>query len=84
MDRSLDSRSWQRGFAVGFLALALSVGGHLATARAVESGASCPLDRQPAWSHRLFERISERIESHAMARRVALALLERVLHGSCS
>ena len=84
MDRSLDSRSWQRGFALGFLALALSVGGHLATAERVETGASCPLASRTDWSDRLIERMSERIRPHAVAQRVALALLGRVLHGSCS
>lgn len=83
MDRSLDSRTWLRGFAAGFLVLALSVGGHMATSRGVEAR-SCPLAsaRSSDLSQRVLARISERVSRAYVAHRVALALLDAVLHGS--
>jgi hypothetical protein len=86
MDRSLESRSWKRGFAAGFLVLAVSVGGQMTTSSEVESGASCPLaKRSPDLSERVMARISEQFQGNAVAHRVALALLDAVLHASnCS
>jgi hypothetical protein len=78
-----EATSWRRGFAAGFAALALSVGGSLATSdRAVSSGDSCPLERA-----RLADRVSERVTPHMEARelaqRVARLVLGAVL-GTCS
>jgi hypothetical protein len=87
MDRSLESHSWKRGFAAGFLVLAVSVGGQMATSERVRTGASCPIASRAAddLSERVMARISENIPRHAVAHRVALALIDAVLHGSnCS
>ena len=76
------SSSWRRGFAAGFLALALSVGGHLATAdNEVQAGTTCPLSR-----NRLVDRLADRVaplETRGIAQRVARAVLGAVFN-SCS
>jgi hypothetical protein len=78
-----ESRSWRRGFAAGFVALALSLGGHLATSG---SGApaweSCPLSRSRL-TGRLAERVTPHLEARGIAQRVARAVLGAVLN-SCS
>jgi hypothetical protein len=75
-----DSSSWRRGFAAGFLALALSVGGHLATSGgdvAAESG--CPLSRGRL-ADRLADRMTPHVEARGIAQRVARAVLGVVLN----
>ena len=78
-----EATSWRRGFAAGFAALALSVGGHLATAdREVSVAASCPLARARL-ADRLSERVTPHIEARELAQRVARLVLGAVL-GTCS
>jgi heme A synthase len=78
-----ESMSWRRGFAAGFVALALSIGGQVATREAgMEAGTSCSLARMHA-PHRYAERLPPRVESRGLAQRVALAVLGAVLH-TCS
>ena len=77
-----ESRSWRRGFAAGFLALALSVGGHVATGvPASDTGVSCPLTR--ARLARFRTRAAAEAETQGLAQRVARAVLGAVLHGGC-
>ena len=77
------SSSWRRGFAAGFLALALSVGGHLATAdNAVQAGTTCPLSRNRL-ADRLADRVAPHMEARGIAQRVARAVLGAVFN-SCS
>jgi hypothetical protein len=78
-----ESRSWRRGFAAGFAALALSVGGQLAT-RASECTAvrACPVS-QNRLADRLAERFTPNIDAHGIAQRVARAVLGVVLQ-TCS
>jgi hypothetical protein len=78
-----ESTSWRRGFTAGFAALALSVGGQIATRESdVRTTRSCPLSRS-----RVSERFTERVAPHAqvagLAQRVARAVVGAVLH-SCS
>ena len=78
-----ESQSWRRAFASGFMALALSVGGHLATGgSAATTGGSCPLSRS-----RLADRVLDRVTPHAeprgIAQRVARAVLGAVFN-TCS
>jgi hypothetical protein len=78
-----ESQSWRRAFAAGFMALALSIGGHLATgASAAPAGGSCPLSRG-----RLADRVLDRVTPHAeprgIAQRVARAVLGAVFN-TCS
>jgi hypothetical protein len=78
-----ESQSWRRAFAAGFMALALSVGGHLATSgSAAPAGGSCPLSRG-----RLADRVLDRVTPHAeprgIAQRVARAVLGAVFN-TCS
>ena len=78
-----ESQSWRRAFASGFMALALSVGGHLATGgSAAPAGGSCPLSRS-----RLADRVLDGVTSHAeprgIAQRVARAVLGAVFN-TCS
>ena len=75
-----ESQSWRRGFAAGFAALVLSVGGHLAT-EAPASG-SCSLSRGML-ADRLAERFTPRVEARGIAQRVARAVLGAMLH-TCS
>jgi hypothetical protein len=75
-----ESQAWRRGFAAGFVALALAVGGQVATREAdVRAGRSCSLSRS-----RLSQRSpAPRAENSGLAQRVALAVLGAVLNG-CS
>jgi hypothetical protein len=78
-----EATSWRRGFAAGFAALALSVGGHLATAdNAPTAGASCPLSRTRL-ADRLGDRVTPHVEARGLAQRVARLVLGVVL-GNCS
>ena len=78
-----EGQSWRRGFAAGFVALVLSVGGQLATRESdVRAGGSCPLSRSRV-AGRFTDRVSARAETQGLAQRVALAVIGAVLHG-CS
>ena len=79
-----ESRSWRRGFAAGFTALALAVGGQVAVRAADESAAtpSCALSRRMVWS-RFSHRAAPRADAQSLAQRVARAVIGAVLHG-CS
>jgi hypothetical protein len=69
-----ESQSWRRAFAAGFMALALSVGGHLATSgSAAPAGGSCPLSRSRL-ADRLLD-LTPRVEPRGIAQRVARAVL---------
>jgi hypothetical protein len=83
MDRSLEAKAWRRGFAVGFLALGLSVAGQVSTS-SIAAGATCPLQTQPGIAEQVIERLKPAVRSHGVAQRVALAVLGAMLHGSCS
>ena len=76
-----ESQSWRRGFAAGFAALVLSVGGHLATSSAPAESA-CSLSRSRL-ADRLADRFTPEIEARSIAQRVARAVLGAVL-GTCS
>jgi len=70
-----ESQSWRRAFAAGFMALALSVGGHLATsARRRRREGRAPLSRSRL-ADRVLDRVDPRIEPRGIAQRVALAVL---------
>ncbi len=75
-----ETTSWRRGFAAGFAALALAVGGQVATSgpEEVEAVESCPLARS-ATADRLAERFTPHLDAHGIAQRVARALLGMVL-----
>ena len=76
-----ESKSWRRGFAGGFAALMLSVGGHFATSGApVES--ACSLSRSRL-ADRLADRVTPHLEARGIAQRVARAVLGVVL-GTCT
>jgi hypothetical protein len=78
-----EATSWRRGFAAGFAALALSVGGHLATAeRAGSADSSCPLSRGRV-AERLSDRVTPHVEARGLAQRVARLVIGAVL-GTCS
>jgi hypothetical protein len=78
-----ETRSWRRGFAAGFAALALAVGGQVATSGTEEAEAveSCPLSRG-ATADRLAERFTPHVDAHGIAHRVARAVLGMVLQTS--
>lgn len=76
-----ESQSWRRGFAAGFMALALSVGGQVATRESqTEPVPSCPLSRNRL-AGRLADRLIPHAEERSLAQRVALAVLGAVLNG---
>ena len=84
MDRTHEANTWRRGFAAGIAALALSIGGQIATAPGAHE-ASCPLTApQPSIAQQLYDRYAPRMHPHTVAHRVALALLGAMLHESCS
>ncbi|HZX97835.1 MAG TPA: hypothetical protein VFE90_25180 [Myxococcales bacterium] len=78
-----ETRSWRRGFVAGFAALALSVGGQVATGAddAVEPAESCPLSRGRL-ADRVPDRLAPRMDAQGIAQRVAHAVVGAVLHGS--
>ena len=78
-----ETTSWRRGFAAGFAALALAIGGQVATSGAdeAEAGESCPFSRNAA-ADRLAERYTPHVDAHGIAQRVARAVLGMVLQ-SC-
>jgi len=73
-----ESTSWRRGFAAGFLALALSVGGHLATGGAT-AGMTCPISRMRL-TNRIAGRVAPDVDVPGIAQRVARAVLGAVFH----
>ena len=83
MDRKLD-RSWRVAFIAGVAALALSVGGQVATSVPSADVASCPLAARPSVAQRLYDHFAPQVRAHSVAHRVALALLGAMLHDSCS
>ena len=77
-----ESQSWRRGFAAGFTALVLSIGGQVAV-RATDdrvASPSCSLSRRAVWS-RFSHRPVPRAEERGLAQRVARAVIGAVLHG---
>ena len=78
-----DSSTWRRGFAAGFMALALSVGGQIATSGSeVSAGESCPLMRSRL-ADRLADRVTAHVDASAIAQRVARAVIGAI-YNSCS
>ena len=78
-----ESSSWRRGFAAGFLALGLSLAGHLATSGSdVSADSGCPLARGRL-ADRLADRVTPHLEAREIAQRVARAVLGVVLN-TCS
>jgi hypothetical protein len=75
-----ETTSWRRGFAAGFAALALGIGGQVATSASddAEAGESCPFSRNAA-ADRLAERFTPHVDAHGIAQRVARAVLGLVL-----
>ncbi len=85
MERSLESKAWRRGFAAGFLALGLAVGGQVAASHAAAGEVSCSLSREPGVAEQIIEHLKPAARAHGgLAQRVALALLGAMLRGSCS
>ena len=81
MDRLIEAKAWRRGFAAGFLALGLSVGGQVASTGGV---ASCPVRAQSGLAEQLVQHWKPAVRSHGgVAQRVALAVLGAVLHNRC-
>lgn len=78
-----ETTSWRRGFAAGFAALALAIGGQVATSGSDEVDAveSCPLSRD-ATADRLAERLTPHVDAHGIAQRVARALVGMVLQSA--
>ena len=84
MAQTVESKSWRRGFAGGFLALALSVAGQAASSRWQPDVESCPLRAQPGLAERVIQHLKPSVRTHGVAQRVALAVLGAMLHNSCS
>ena len=84
MERTVEAKTWRRGFAAGFLVLALSVGGQAASARWAPETESCPLPAQTGLAEQLIQRLKPAVRTHGVAQRVALAVLGAMLHSSCS
>jgi len=77
-----ESQSWRRGFTGGFMALALSIGGQVATGGAdARPRTTCRLSRSAVWE-RFSHRATPQTEEPGLAQRVARAVLGAVLHGS--
>ena len=83
MDRSVEAKAWRRGFAGGFLALALSIGGQAVTARLSAAPESCPLAASRGIAAQLFDRVAPTVTGN-VAQRVVLAVLEAMIYRRCS
>ena len=83
MERSLEARQWRRGFAAGVAALALSLGGQVASS-AMAPREACPISAQPTIAQRLYDHFAPRVRTHSVAHRVALALIGAMLQSTCS
>src|SRR4051812_39770359 len=83
MDQRLEAKGWRRGFASGFLVLALAVAGQVGASRSQASHPQCPLAApEKSLAEQVIERIKPSVRSHGVAQRVALAVLGAMLHGS--
>jgi hypothetical protein len=80
MDR-VQNRSWNQGFGAGFLVLALSVGGQVASSPALDEP-SCGRSRPGSLVSELVARLAG-AQGQGIAQRVALKVLDAVLH-TCS
>ena len=80
MDRTLEARSWRRGFAGGFAALLLALGGQSAV-NYLTVPESCPAETPVA--QQLIEKLAPRM-SGGLTQRVAMALLGAMFHRTCS
>ncbi len=85
MDRTLEARSWRRGFAGGFAALLFALAGQAAVSRFGSSETtSCPLaQREAPIAQRLMEKLAPP-EQRGITQRVALALIGSLLLHTCS
>ena len=84
MERKVENRHWRNGFLAGIAALALSMGGQVATS-APAAPEACPLSRQPSVAQRLYDHFAPRVRAnHGVAHRVALALIGAMLSNGCS
>lgn len=85
MDRSTEAKVWRRGFAAGFLALALSVGGQVASGSGSRGVSPCPVQMQLGLAEQVVQHFKPAVRAHGgLAQRVALAVLGAVLHSRCS
>ncbi len=77
-----ERKSWRRGFAAGFLTLALAVGGQFAT-RPVAN--VCPVEARPSIAEQIIAHLKPAVRDHGgVAQRVALAVIGAVEHSTCS
>jgi len=85
MDRSSEATMWRRGFAAGFLALALSVGGQAILGLGIGDLSSCPLRAQAGAAEQVVQHLRPVVRSRGgVAQRVVLAVLAAALHSDCS
>lgn len=78
----MEAQSWRRGFTAGFAALFVSIAGQVATSTTVKS---CPLAApEPGLAEQVIEHLKPAARAHGFAQRVALAVLEAMLHRTCS
>lgn len=75
-----EAQAWRRGFAAGFVALALGRGQVATRESDVRAGGSCPLSRNRI-AERFADRVAPRAEAADLAQRVARAVVSAVLHG---
>ena len=83
MDRSVEAKAWRHGFAGGFLALALSIGGQAVTSGLSAGAESCSLRAQPGIAAQIFDRVAPTVSGN-VAQRVVLAVLEAMIYRRCS
>jgi hypothetical protein len=84
MDRTLEVRSWRRGFAGGFAALLLAMAGQV-TASRLASPEVCPVAQPEApIAQRLIDKLVTSRDHRGLTQRVALAVLGAMLTHTCS
>ncbi len=84
MDRTLEARSWRRGFAGGFAALLFALAGQVAASR-LASPEVCSVGRaEGPVVQTLIEKLAAPRDQRGLTQRVALAVLGAMLMHTCS
>ena len=83
MDRTLEAKSWRRGFAGGFAALLFALAGQVAASR-LATPEVCAVGQEEPVAQRLIDKLATPRAERGLTQRVALAVLGAMLMHTCS
>ena len=84
MDRTLEARSWRRGFTGGFAALLLALAGQAAASLLATPEVCAVGQPEEPVARRLIDKLAAPRAQRGLTQRVALAVLGAMLTHSCS